>query len=424
MRNKNDYKYNCGISLKIYPSNKQKDIISINDGISRFIYNRLAAVSNERYFLRKSSDKVPVYQERLDYLDSSYKDTASIRNAILFLNNPLVDGCAIANAIANYSQAWENFKKNPKSGVPTFHKKSYAKSYQTNAVYTGDKTIFSGSVRFIDKEHIQLPKLGIIRFSGSKKRINKLFQNGKDIKIGTVTVRMDATGDYYISLQLASNKSFVDISRKTGKALGIDVNLRNYLTDSNGNVVDNPKYYKKSQKKLAKSQRIQSRRLENAKKNTDPRDKKRFEKAKNYQKQRIKTAEIHKRVKNQRKDFLHKLSEKIVKSQDIIIVEDLKSSNLKKNHKLAKAISDASWSMFLNMLEYKAKWYGKIFLRVPPQYTTQTCSCCGHVMSGEEKISLAIEDWICPKCGAIHIRDLNAAINILKKGMVLLKKVA
>ena len=422
MRNKNDYNFRCGISLKIYPSNRQKSIISINDGISRFIYNRLVAVGNESYLLRKAADKVPVYQERLEYLSSAYEDTSAMRNTIPFLNNPLIDGCAIANAKANYKQAWDNFKVNHHK--PTFHKKSYSKRYQTNAVYSGDKNLLNGSVRFIDKEHIQIPKIGVIRFAASKKKIDTLFQNADKIKIGTVTVRMDATGDYYISLQLASNSPFTTISKKTGKALGIDVNLRNYLTDSDGRVVDNPRHLKKSSKKLSKEQRKESKRRLIAEANTDPRNKNRYDDAKNYQKQRKKVADIHKKVANQRKDFLHKLSTEIVKNHDIIVVEDLKIANLKKNHKLARAISDAAWGMFLTMLEYKAKWYGKIFLKVSPQYTTQTCSCCGHVMSGTEKLSLAIEDWICPKCGAIHIRDLNAAINILKKGIILLKKVA
>ena len=422
MRNKNNYNFRCGISLKIYPSNKQKLIISVNDGISRFIYNRLVANGRESYLLRKAAGKVPVYQDRLNFLRENYKDTKSMKNIIPFLNNPLIDGCAIANAKANYNQAWDNFKTT--HHVPTFHKKGYSKSYQTNAVYSDDINLMKGSVRFVDKSHIQIPKLGVIRFSASKKKVDMLFRNADNIKIGTVTVKMDAAGDYYISLQLASNSAFAEISNKTGKALGIDVNLRNYLTTSDGDVVDNPKFLKKESIKLSKEQRKMSRRQLVAEKNTDPRDKKRYLKAKNYQKQRIKVAEIHKKVANQRKDFLHKLSTEIVKNHDIIVVEDLKISNLKKNHKLARAISDAAWGTFLTMLEYKAEWYGKIFIKVPPAYTTQTCSHCGHVMSGKEKLSLAIEDWICPECGTHHIRDWNAAINILMRGLTLLKKAA
>lgn len=424
MRNKNDYNFRCGISLKIYPSSKQKKIIAINDGVSRFIYNRLVATGKERYLLRKAAEKVPVYRERLHYLDSVYKDTKSIRNAIPFLDNPLVDGCAIANAKANYNQAWDNYKKNHRAGVPTFHKKGYLKQYQTNAVYSDNVNLMSGSVRFTDNSHIQIPKLGVIRFSGSKNRLDKLFKNSNDIKIGTVTIRMDATGEYYVSLQLASNSPFVSISKRTGKTLGIDVNLRNYLTDSNGTVVDNPKYYKKAKPKLAKAQRKMSRRLEVAKKNTDPRDRKRYNNAKNYQKQRIKVAKIHKKIAGQRKDFLHVLSTRIVKNHDIIVVENIKPANLVKNHKLAQAISDASWSTFLNMLQYKSEWYGKTFIKIPPEYTTQTCSYCGHVMKGKDKITLAIEEWACPKCKTFHIRDLNAAKNILAKGLEKIKEVA
>lgn len=420
MRIKNNYEYREGISLKIYPSKKQKDIISLNDGIARFIYNRLVAVGKELFLMRNALEKVPRYQERTDYLKSTIKNTSTIRNAVPFLNNPLVDSCAIANAKANYNQAWENFKKNPKSGVPAFHKKGYAKSYQTNAVYSGETSLKTGSVRLTDKSHIQLPKLGIIRFSGSKKRIDKLFKNSKDIKIGTVTVKMDATGAYYVSLQLASNTSFVGTIPKTKKSVGIDVNLRNYLTDSNRNVVDNPKYYKNAKEKLAKEQRICSRRLKGVKKNTDPRNKNRYINAKNYQKQRVKVAEIHKKISNQRKDFLHKLSTEYVKSHDIIVVENIKPSNMKKNHRLAQAISDASWSTFLSMLEYKAQRYGKVFIKVPPQYTTQTCNVCGHVNKGKDRLTLAIEEWVCPQCGTFHIRDVNAAIVILQRGLEIL----
>lgn len=424
MRVKNNYDNRCGISLKIYPSTKQKKIITLNDGASRFVYNRLVASNKELYAMSKAIDKVPCYQERTDYIKESTKDTASLRNAVPFLNLPEIDSCAIANAKANYNQAWDNFKKVPGTRIPTFHKKDYQQSYQTNAVYNGKISLKEGSVRFVDKSHIKLPKLGVVRFSASEKRIKKLLKNADNIKIGTVTIRKDATGAYYIALQFASNDPFAEPFPKTGKSCGIDVNLRNYLTDSHGKVVDNPRYYRKSKEKLAKAQRKSSLKLDRILKECDhhhydkPKRRKYIENSSNYQKQRIKTANIQKHVANQRDNFLHELSTLYVKNHDIIVVEDLKPSNMKKNHKLALSISDAAWGTFLSMLEYKAKWYGKTFIKVPPQYTTQTCSNCGHVMKGEDHLTLAIEEWVCPKCGKLHIRDHNAAKVILEKGLI------
>lgn len=138
------------------------------------------------------------------------------------------------------------------------------------------------------------------------------------------------------------------------------------------------------------------------------------------QKQCIKVAEIYKKIMNQRKDFLGKLSLWYIKNHDVIVAEELRSNNLLKNHKLALSIQDSGWRTFLTMLERKAAMYGKTFVIVNPKNTTQTCSLCGHVMSGKEKIGLGVEEWTCSKCGTHHIRDYNAAKNILNKGLQVL----
>ena len=424
IRKASKYLFNTGITFKVYPSNKQKKIIAVNDGISRFIYNRLVAVNRDIYHMEKSSDKVPVYKERIDYLKSTVNSVKSLRNSALFLNDAYVDSLAISNAKVNYDLSWNNFKKNPSSGIPQFHKKGYAKSYQTNAMYHGDVSLKDGSVRFIDKSHIKLPKLGVIQFSGSKKRIDYLFKNYKTIKIGIVTVKMDSVGDYYISLTLSSNESFVDSNKYNVKdnPIAIDVNITNYCTDSNNKVTENSRYFDKSKYKLACKRKSLSRRLENLKENVLPRVKKSdkrkcFEKAKNYQKRRIDVAKLHRSIKNRRKDFLHNLSNYYIKNHDIIIVEDIKPSKMVKDSPLARFINDAAWGTFLNILEYKAKWYNKTFLRVPPEYTSKTCSVCGYV---NMNVILGVEDWTCPICHTRHNRDHNASKVILSIGLSML----
>ena len=140
--------------------------------------------------------------------------------------------------------------------------------------------------------------------------------------------------------------------------------------------------------------------------------------ASNYQKQRLLVARIMKEIMNRRKNFLHNQSKALINNHDLVIAEELRSKNMMKNHALASSIQDNGWRTFLSMMTYKAKMYGKEFITVNPKNTTQTCHVCGHIMKGAEKLTLKDRDWVCPACGSYHIRDVNAAINILHKGLV------
>ena len=139
--------------------------------------------------------------------------------------------------------------------------------------------------------------------------------------------------------------------------------------------------------------------------------------SKNYQEQRKKVAYVHRRVSRQRMDHLHRISKREVENQDFLAAEDLRVRNLKRNHSLAKSISDAGWRTLLSMLAYKADLYGKTFVLVQPRNTSQTCSSCGYVLRGDERLSLSDRVWVCPSCGARHDRDHNAAKNILARGL-------
>ncbi len=189
------------------------------------------------------------------------------------------------------------------------------------------------------------------------------------------------------------------LARNEGGEVGIDVGLKEFCSDSNGNVVENPCILKRLSKKLAREQRKLSRKKKESK---------------NRSKQRKLVARIHERISNARKDFLHKISTKLVRENQTIGIEDLQVKNMMKNHKLAKAISDVSWAEFFRMLEYKAVLYGTDVIQVPTFYpSSQTCSVCGE--RNTETKNLAVRDWICKKCGAHHDRDVNAAKNILAK---------
>ena len=414
MKKMKDYNYHIGLKLRIYPSDKQKKIIKMNGGASSYIYNKLVADNNEIYELKKSSSFSIADRNRLEFLESIHKNKSNMLIMIPFLSQKEIDSDMIDNAIQNYKMAWNQYNKVKDTSVPTFHKKDNTYFYKTSNHYgkIRNNGVRDGSIYFIDNNHINLPKIGKIRFKGSKKLVDKVLNFPYGIRVGSTSIEMDNLGLCYISISLASDYSFYDEYDKTNASIGIDLNLSNFLADSDGNIIDSPKFLKKSEAKLKKEQKKLSRKYEAAKK-----DKRKYYECKNYQDQRLKVAKIHKRVSNQRKDFYNVLANNLVKNHDYIFAEDLKIRNMIKNHKLAKAISDSSWRSFLTILEWTAIKRNKTFILVDPKNTTQMCSTCGTI--SDKKIVLGQEEWTCPHCGTYHIRDINAAINIKNKGLSL-----
>ena len=239
--------------------------------------------------------------------------------------------------------------------------------------------------------------------------------------MGTVTIHKDNTGVYTVSIQLGSEKPFVKIPEKTGAVVGIDLNTDNFYSDSNGNVIPNPRYYKRSLVRLKKQQRILSRRILRAKK-----ENRSIRESKNVQKQRIKVAMISKRVYNQRNSFLDKASKTLIENQDLVVAEELRTKNMLKNHALAQAISDVGWRLMLQKLAYKSELYGKTFVTINPNNTSRICSSCGQKNHEFDDLTqnewLATREWTCPTCHQYHDRDVNAAKNILSKGLEELAK--
>ena len=408
-----DLSYHYGLKMRIYPSTQQKQLIKLNSDIARTVYNKLIAIDKELYQLNQIKLPLDVVINRINELKQR-KNHKYLINHFQYMQNKNIDSLTIANAKQNYQKAWNMYKKVHNAGVPKFHKKSYVEKYQTNAQYgkNVDMNIFSPTgVKFLDMKHIQLPKLGRIKISGS---YYKLLKRKQDIRIGTVTVSKSTNDKYFVSMQLGSDTPFVEQKQPTGSQIGIDLNTDNFLTTSDGVQVANPRYYRTIKGKLAKAQRKLSRRQLRAKK-----ERRSLRDAKNYQKQRLLVAKLQAKVRRQRNNFLHKVSTTLINNHDLVVAENLRSKNMLKNHALAMSISDVGWRTFLQMLEYKSNLYGRQFITINPRNTTQTCSECGFIMgqNGSDKLTLADREWTCPSCHKHHIRDWNAAKNILNKGL-------
>lgn len=411
MKKMKDFKYHYALLGKIKAGFSIQHVINKQIGSANFVYNRMVALNKELYLLKQCKTYLEPAAKRIEYIESVLSSAKTLKNSAPFLSD--VNDAITQNAIRNYNRAWSNYRKG-NANIPDFHKKGRSTSCQINPHYRKDSAEMNdcSGVYFIGKTHMFISDIGKVRVKFSPRLIDSIMSRNAVTRIGTVTISRDSCGEYFISVLFGSDEPFAEPYAMTGKYAGIDLNLTKFIEDDKGGIIDNPGFLKRAEEKLAHEQKILSRRARIAKENGIP-----LSEAKNYQKQRLKVARLHRRIRRQREDFFHVIAKYYVENQDIVFAEDLKVRNMLKNHNLAKAISDAGWSRFLAIAAQKAEMHGHKVIKVSPAYTTQTCSACGTV--SEEKILLGVEEWICSKCGAVHDRDRNAAVNILNKGLAL-----
>lgn len=359
---------NKGVKFRIYPNKEQQNLINQTLGCCRFIYNKGLDMRNKAF---ENGEKINY--SKTSAMLTEFKKT----DELSFLRD--VDAVALQQSLRDLDRGFVNFFQK-RARHPRFKSKhNNHQSYRT--INQNNK------IRIVGK-YIKLPKLGYVKVRQSM-----------DIgKINNATVIRTPSGKYFVVLNVEFEPK---VKQNNGGSIGIDVGIKEFYSDSNGNIVSNPKFLEKSLKKLRREQRKLSRKQKGSN---------------NRNKQRIRVAKVHEKITNQRDDFLQKISTMLISENQVICIEDLKIKNMVRNHRLARCISSVSWGKFFNMLDYKASWYGNKIIKVPIMYpSSQTCSCCGY--KNPLVKNLAIRKWECPNCHTKHDRDTNASMNILNKGL-------
>ena len=358
-------KVNKAYKYRIYPNKDQKEMFAKHFGCNRFVYN---------YFLRKRIDWYAEHKDDtkkgLNYCDTSAMLT-QLKKQEEFSWLIEVSSQSLQTSLRNLDRAYNNFF-NKRAKFPKFKKRRYAQSFTIPQYW------------FIKQGKLDIPKC-----RGIKITLHRAIEG----KMKSVTISRTSSGRYFASIVCEVE---IPEPEYRGSEIGIDFGLKTFITTSDNKKISNPKYLRKSEKRLKRLQRSVSRKVKGSN---------------SRQKAIHKLVVQHEKVSNQRRDFLHKTSRKLVSENQAIHIEDLAIRNMMKNHRLAKSISDAGWSTFVNMLEYKGKWYGCHIHKLDRFFpSSKRCHKCGFI---NDNLTLKDRDWQCPECDVIHDRDLNAAINIL-----------
>ena len=389
------------IQVRLYPNKDQMNYLANCFGCCRYLYNYFFNKTQEHYKIDGTFLWYEDFQNAIPNLKKQ-EETKWLKN---------VDSTCLQSAVRNLDNALSNFvkskqgkRKGVKVGFPKYKRKSNKQSTKFASNYDSCKVDF-------ENQKIKIPKLKTwISFA------NEIEQDRiPDGKLQSITISKNPAGHYFASLLYKVEKKPINYMPDVNNCIGIDFGLKNFIITNTGEKIDSPKAFNKSQKRLARLQRRHSRKKTNSK---------------NREKSRIKVAKCHEKIANQRKDFNHKLSRKLINQYDFIFIEDLNIKGMSRGRKrkkpnaktrkrgLGKSVNDVAWAQFVSFLTYKAISEGKFVIKIDRYFpSSKTCSHCGYV---KDKLKIKEREWICPHCNTYHDRDVNAAINILNEGRKLL----
>ncbi len=389
------------MKVRLYPNEEQQILINKTLGCSRFIYNIML------------EERIQVYSELKDekreLFEYKHKTEKEYKSEFEWLSE--VDSDALQQSRLNLTRAYTNFfnslkgiRKGQRIGFPHFKKKSGHASYKT--------LNRKGTIRFdISNRKLKIPKLGWVTFRNEKEIFGI---------IKSAVISKTPTGKYFAFVLFEQELDLDGVEiREDMKIIGLDMSMQNFYVDNLGNSPDYQKPFRSNQKKLAHYQRklVKKSRVKHftGEKTKTGKDQYYCTFSKNYEKTRLKVAKVHEKIANSRKDFVHKLSTKLVKENDVIVVENLSLKGMAQGLKLGKSVMDLGYSDFIRQLEYKALWANKTFLRADRWFaSSKTCNFCGFK---KKDLLLQEREWDCPNCGEHHLRDVNAGINLKNYGM-------